>query len=87
MTYKIKESYFDSIETLTKARDLYHKIDGWYHRTIDGPDLSVEFMKDEDCKLSGCKLHRVTDRPTKPMFRPNRDEASKRFKTIFQLLK
>ena len=54
MTFKIKESYFDSIETLTKARDWYQKIDGWYHRTIDGPDLSVEFMKDEDCKLSGC---------------------------------
>ena len=72
MTYKIKESYFDSIETLTKARDLYHKIDGWYHRTIDGPDLSVEFMKDEDCKLLGC--HGLS-------------EPVRKIKTIFQLSK
>ena len=50
MTFKIKESYFDTIQTLTDARDLYEKIDGWYHRTIDGPDLSVEFMQDEDCE-------------------------------------
>ena len=50
LTFKIKESYFDTIQTLTDARDLYEKTDGWYHRTIDGPDLSVEFMQDEDCK-------------------------------------
>ena len=51
LTYKIKESFFDTIQTLVKVRDSYEKIDGWYHRTIDGPDLSVEFMQDEDCKF------------------------------------
>ena len=50
MTFKIEEKYFESIPVLARNRDLYKKIDGWYHQTIDGADLSVEFMQNKDCK-------------------------------------
>ena len=50
MTFKIEEKYFESIPVLARNRDSYTKIDGWYHQTIDGADLSVEFMQNEDCK-------------------------------------
>ena len=52
LSFKIRESYFESIDTLVKARDLYKKINGWYHRSVAAPDLNVEFMKNEDCKYN-----------------------------------
>ena len=55
LSFKIRESYFDSIDTLVKARALYENIDGWYHRSVAAPDLNMEFMKDEDCKFSRCQ--------------------------------
>ena len=49
LTYKIKDSYFETHENLMSQYSNYEKIDGFYHRTISGDDLDVSFDNPE-CK-------------------------------------
>ena len=67
MTFKIKESYFESISVLARNRDSYTKIDGWYHQTIDGADLSVEFMQNEDCKYIDLNFRYCQNKDSSPL--------------------
>ena len=49
LTYKIKDSYFESYPNLVAQASSYEKIEGFYHKTIDGDDLDVSF-DDPVCK-------------------------------------
>jgi len=52
LSFKIKQEYFDSNVFLTETRNSYQKIGDWYHKTVDGSDLSVEFMQNEDYRTT-----------------------------------
>jgi len=52
LTFRIKESFFDSNEYLTRSRDDYELLDGWYQGKIEGSALSVDFSETDVIKMS-----------------------------------
>ena len=49
LTYQIAESYFDNNEFLSESKDDYQKKNGFYERSVNNSDLTIQFT-DKDCK-------------------------------------